>query len=314
MCLTSSYVDGLPVKMQLGSESFRGDQVRPELTFRQILVLTDFSRGAKSALQCARAIGRKFQSALCLLHVIPSGVFRFLSSESATETVLKARAYAEREMKQLLEEGKSLGFAEEGIVAEGPLWPTISEIIKSRQIELLAMGTHGGGASKKLVLGSVAEQVFRMADCAILTAPPESTISNNLELLRILFPTDFKPHNQRAASLAHSVACGRHLTVLHVVEEPSESPRESNKLVKEFLVKRMSKSLPSQCMARCTPEYEVRFGKPAKEILAASRQQLSDLIFLGLRAAQRTSGHLPSALAYSIVCGAECPVLTVHQK
>ena len=43
-------------------------------------------------------------------------------------------------------------------LAEGPAWPVISETIKTKQIDLVIVGTHGKAASKKFVLGSMAEK------------------------------------------------------------------------------------------------------------------------------------------------------------
>jgi nucleotide-binding universal stress UspA family protein len=302
--------------MSTGSVTIRGDQVRPDFQFRHILVLTDFSRGAKSALDCARFIARRFHSKLFLLHVIPSALFQFISAESAADALLRAREFADREMSRLLSDPASEGLQQEGIVAEGAIWPTISETIKSREIDLITIGTHSGHSEKKLVLGSVADQIYRMVDCPILTAPPEFASRPDAKLQRLLFATKFMPHNERAAGFAHSLECGPdgHLTVLHVVEEANESPLQSHKIVKDFLVKRMRKDLPDSCSNSCQPKFEVRFGKPADEILSASEQFNSELILLGLRNQQRAAGHLPSAIAYSIVCQANCPVLTLHQK
>jgi nucleotide-binding universal stress UspA family protein len=302
--------------MSAASIITRGDQVRPEFEFQRILVLSDFSPGAKSALKCARAIARKFHSKILLLHVIPSGVFQLMSQDSGANALQRAKEFAEREIQVLLEEGKSSGIVEEALVLEGQLWPIISETIRSHQIDLIAMGTHSGTSEKKLVLGSVAERIYRMADCPILTSPPEYSSRDDIGIQRILIATDFKPHTERAAFVAHSLGCGPHekLTLLHVVEEPSESSVQSNKIVREFLEKRMAKSMPAPCTGHCAPEYEVRFGKPADEILSASVEMDSDLIFIGARVKQRAAGHLPSALAYSIVCRATCPVLTIHQK
>ena len=299
----------------MGHAIVRGDQVRPEFQVRRVLVLTDFSRGAKSALEFARAIARKCGSKLFLLHVIPRAAFQFISTHSTAEAVLLAKEFADQEMRALLEEGKSLGFEEEGFVVEGPLWATIAESLKSLEIDLMAMGTHSGATKKKLFLGSVAEQIYRMVDCPILTAPPESNSSEKSEIQRILIATNFKPHSERAAFAAHSLGCGpsKKLTVLHIVEEPGESSQQSSKIVREFLIRRMAKSMPAPCKD-CAPDYEIRFGKPAEEILSAASELHSDLIFLGVRTEQRTTGHLPSALVYSIVCASHCPVLTIHQK
>lgn len=308
--------DGIAVEMPIGSVTVREDQVPPDFQFRRILVLADFSRGAKSALECARSIARKFQSKIFLLHVIPSGLFQFISEESAKDVLVRAKEFVEREMQHLVNDPGAQDLRQEGIVAEGAVWPTVSEAIKTHEIDLITMGTHSGGPEKKLVLGSVADQVYRMADIPILTVPPEIAANQNVKLQRLLFATNFMPHNELAAKAAHSLECsseGR-LTVLHVIEEPSESSLESHNIVKDFLIKRMKKELPPAREALCKRRFEVRFGKPVEEILSASNQLQSELILLGLRTRQRAAGHLPSALAYSVVCQATCPVLSLHQK
>lgn len=302
--------------MSTGSLTSGGGQVRPDFEFQRVLVLTDFSRGANSALRCARAIARRFNSKLFLLHVIPSSVFRFISPNSAAETIHLAKEFADREMQMLLDEGKLSNLVEEGIVVEGRLWPTISETIRSRQIDLIAVGTHSRTSEQKMALGSFAEQIYRITPCQILTCPPEFTASGKIEMQRILFTTNFKPHSEQAASAAHSLGCGpgQQLTFVHVVEEPSGSSAQSNNIVKEFMIKRLAKSLPKTCVNQCAPLYEVRFGKPDEEILSTARQLHSHLITIGVRAVQKAAGRLPSALAYSIVCRSSCPVLTVYQK
>ena len=294
-----------------------GEVTRPGLEFRRILVPTDFSPGARRALECARSIAGKFQSKIFLLHVIPSDVFELASPETSREAMAKAREYAQQQLEQLANDAGSRGIVHEGITAEGPVWRVISETIKANQIDLVAFGTHGRNSSKKLVLGSVAEKIYRMSDCPILTVPPQPEMSEGqeAELNRLLFATNFKPHNERAASVAHLLECRQkvRLTVLHVVEDSQESAAPSRRLVEEFMIKRMRKVFPESCLQTCKPDFAVRFGNAVEEILAVAREQQSNLILLGLRAAERTAGHLPSAVAYGIVCQAACPVLTLHQ-
>ncbi len=295
----------------------QGGQVRPALKFQNILVATDFSAGARRALECARKIASKFESRIFLLHVIPSDIFELASPEKSREALAKAREFAQQQFHRLMNEAGTLGIVHECIVTEGSVWPVISETVNSRRIDLLAVGTHGKTHSKKLVLGPVAEEIYRMADCPILTVPPHIEISEGreIEFNRLLFAANFKPHNERAASIAHQFECrnAMKLTMLHVVEDSAESSLPSQKLIEEFIVNRMQKALPKCCLSNCQAEFEVRFGKPVVEILASARQRHSDLILLGLRATQRTPGHLPSAIAYGIVCQATCPVLTLYQ-
>lgn len=295
----------------------RGDKTLPELEFQRILVLTDFSSGAKAALDCAHSIARKFKSKIFLLHVIPSDAFQFVSPETALEAMTRAKEFSQQRLHRLMNDAEAEGIEHEGLVVEGPIWTGVSEVITSKKIDLLVAGTRGKSGGVKLVLGAVAEEVYRMADCPILTVPPDiaGPAGQPVELKRLLFATNFKPHNERAAAIAHSLECNPkgHLTVLHVVEDSGESSAPSQMLVEEFIIKRMRKGLPDHCAEQCAPTFEVRFGKPAEEILATAKQRSSDLILLGLRTAQRTAGYLPSPVAYSIVCRSACPVLTIHQ-
>jgi hypothetical protein len=65
-------------------------------------------------------------------------------------------------------------------------------------------------SQKKLLLGAVAEEVFRLAECPILSVGPEvrAETGKRAELQRLLYATNLKPHAERAASLA----CARLLT------------------------------------------------------------------------------------------------------
>jgi nucleotide-binding universal stress UspA family protein len=285
--------------------------------FQRILVPTDFSTGARRALEFARSIARDFQSKIFLLHVIPTEAFELSSPETSRQALALASEFAKKRLAQLAAEGELLGIEHEVIAAEGPAWPMISETIKAKQIDLVTVSTHGRRIGKRLVLGSVAEKIYRMADCPILTVPPQFEMQAAGEIVpnRLLFATNFKPHSERAAAIAHLFECRQsvRLTILHVVEDSGESALPSQNLVEEFILRRMRKVLPEGCFEECKPDFAVRFGKPAEEILAAADQLQAKLILLGLRTASRAVGHLPSPVAYAIVCQAACPVLTLHQ-
>lgn len=47
--------------------------------------------------------------------------------------------------------------------------------IRTKDIDLVVLGTHGRRGLRKLVLGSVAEEVFRLAPCPVLTVGLNTT-------------------------------------------------------------------------------------------------------------------------------------------
>ena len=302
--------------MSTGRVTVKDDQSKPVVQYRRILVATDFSEGAQGALEYALTMARRFQSKVYLAHVIPSQVFHFISPESSAEAIQKAKVFASGELRRWIDAAAMSDVEHEELLVEGQVWPVLQELIESHKIDLLAMGTHGRTSQKKLLLGAVAEEVFRLAECPILSVGPEVQVeaSKKAELRRLLYATNFKPHAERAASMAFALkrAHGAKLTVLHVAEESGDPTLEGHELVRDFLVKRLKKVMPAACKDTCEPEFQVRFGEAAQEILRAVTEQDADLLVLGLRGGRGVAGQLPSATAYELVRQAPCPVLTLR--
>lgn len=284
--------------------------------FQRILVATDFSVGAHATLGYALGIARRYQSKVFLVHVIPAEVLQYVSPEGSEEMVQQAKKFAARETRRLLEDTACEGMVQEEILCGGRVWPRLQDFAKKHEVDLIVAGTHGRSAVKRELLGPVVEAMFRFGECPILT------VTGHIErpgfaadgVRRILYATSFKPHSERAAAFAHSLERehGARLTVLHVVEDQQQSRESSKGILSDFMLRRMRKSLPAECMGNCEPEFQVRFGDPGEQILSVAREQDSDLIILGLRAGDHADGQLPSAVAYKLVCQATCPVLTTR--
>jgi nucleotide-binding universal stress UspA family protein len=300
--------------MSTGRMTNRDDLANRVVLLQRILVATDFSAGARVALDCALGIARQYQSKVFLVHVIP--ILQYVSPESSEEAIQQARKFAAREMRRLVQDAGCARMVHEEILGGGEVWPLLQDFAKGHAIDLLVLGTHGRTATKKQLLGPVTEEIFRLAECPVLTvsARPEESAATTDGLERILYATNFKPHSERAGTFAHSLERehGAKLTVLHVVEDQLQSRAGGNGIIRDFMIRRMRKGLPAACEGNCEPEFQVRFGEPGEQILSVAREQHSDLIILGLRAGIPANGELPSAIAYKLVCQAACPVLTTR--
>jgi nucleotide-binding universal stress UspA family protein len=288
----------------------------PVVQFQRILVATDFSAGARTALECALGIARRYQSQVYLVHVIPAGALPYVSPDSFEEAIQQAKKFAAREIRRLTKETGCEGMVHEEILCGGEVWSLLQHFAKSHAVDLIALGTHGRTATKKQLLGPVAEEIFRLSEFPILTvgAHSEKPALAAGGVRRILYATNFKPHSERAAAFAHSLEHehGAKLTVLHVVEDQLQSRESGFGIIHDFMFRRMRKGLPEVCVENCAPEFQVRFGDPAEQMLTVAREQHSDLIIVGLRAGTHPPGQLPSAIAYKLVCQAACPVLTTR--
>jgi nucleotide-binding universal stress UspA family protein len=296
------------------------EKAKTELTNRvsisKIMVTTDFSEVSDRALDYAIALARRYDARIYLAHVISPDPFQFAEPQLAQATYEKVRQVAEEGITDILISGKLRGVPHEVLMEEGNVWPSLDSLIVRNEIDLLVVGTHGRGKIQKLLIGSVAEEIFRKADCAVLTVGPavKSPEAKEVELKHILFATDFGPGAEKAAAYAFSLAQEHNatLTLLHVIESAASYTEESVARQREINVVRMKQLMPAGTENWCKPDFRATFGAAVEEILIAARESKADLIVMGAKARKNLAGHAPLTIAYNVVTKATCPVLTVR--
>jgi nucleotide-binding universal stress UspA family protein len=301
---------------------------RTHPSLNSVLLATDLSETSRKALRHAVAIARHYRAKFYFAHVV-SGLVCTLTGPQALELASEA---AEREVLQvehdLLESGSLDGVDHEFLVCKGIVCEELQSIISEERIDLVVLGTHGRRGIEKLLLGSVAEQVFRRANCLVLTVGPNSyPFDFSRKSPEFLFATDFGEGS--LCALPHAVSFANHfgakLTLLHVVPA-TPMPDGSNWRTADDLmqmrnnarmacVRQLEQLLTSKQELALEPDFIVQFGLPSEKILQVALELKVDLIFLGLRRSSHiaAASHMPWATAYEVVCGARCPVLTVRE-
>jgi nucleotide-binding universal stress UspA family protein len=286
------------------------------VSLTKILVTTDFSEVSDRALDYAIALARRYDARIYLTHIITPDPFQFAEPQLAQATYEKVRQSAEEGITDILISGKLRGVPHEVLLDEGNVWPTLEKLITQHEIDLVVAGTHGRGKVQKILIGSVAEEIFRRADTAVLTVGPavKGDAQKEVELGHILFATDFGPGAERAAAYAFSLAQEHNasLTLLHVVESGAAYTEEAVARQREIEVVRMKKLMPHGSENWCKPEFRVTFGSAVEEILIAARESKADLIVMGAKSRKSLAGHVPLTIAYNVVTKSTCPVLTVR--
>jgi nucleotide-binding universal stress UspA family protein len=303
------------------SPSYVGTGVGVRL--KSVLLATDFSEASQKPLHHALAIARHYGAKFYLAHVVSSPGFAIagppvleLASEAATRDLQQLE-------HDLLENGSLAGIEHEFILCEGAVWEELQSIISQNQIELLVLGTHGRRGIGKMLLGSVAENAFRHADCLVLTVGPHSyPLPFSRTSPQFLFATDFGEGSLHALPYAISLAnhFGAKLVLLHVVptattpENPSHSIPAMRDAARMARLRQLEELVRGEQEMEFPPEFIVHFGLPAERILQVALELKADLIFLGLRGSTQIAiaSRVPWATAYEVVCNAGCPVLTVR--
>jgi nucleotide-binding universal stress UspA family protein len=282
-----------------------------------ILVGTDFSPASERALEYALSLARRYNARILLAHVITADTAPMLAPEIAVSGQNAVHRAAEEAMGEILVSGRLRGVPHEIAIEQGPFWPSMEAFIAKHHIDLVIVGTEGTGGWKKFFLGSGAEQVFRQAKCPVLTVGPATKggTPSEVDFKNILFATDFGLGAEREASYAFSFAQEHqsNLTMLHVVQHSEDYSEQGLALKRDAIVRELGELVPSGAELWCKPEFRMRLGDPVEEILEAAREMNANLLVIGAKRGKGLSaGHAPRTVAYRVVCGAPCPVLTVR--
>lgn len=279
-----------------------------------ILVPTDLSPSAENALDYALTLARLYDSRIYLAHVLTTDASAFMPPE-ATTTQGALRQASEGRLAEILISGRMRGIPHEVVLEEGFLWPTIEKLLRKYEIDLVVVGIHEVKKVEKFFLGSGAEEIFRRADCPVMTVGPRFSGDSERTAAwkNILFATDLQQAPEHVAAYALSLAqeYQSHLTILHVLEGHGRPAGRDAGALRSELLGRLEKMVPAASALWCEPEFEVRFGSPAEEILRMARDKNSDLIVMGTRAGGGLATHNPFAKTSRVIREAACPVLTV---
>jgi len=301
-----------------------------DIALKSVLIAFDFSEASRKPLHHALAIARHYGAKFYLAHVVSGMGYTIAGQEALSLSVERTRRTAQELEQELLEGGALAGLDHEFIVREGDIWEQLELLIREKQVDMVVVGTHGRGALGKLLLGSVAEQIFRHADCLVATVGPGSYEDSLVEKIKpvrpFLFPTDFGAASLHA--LPHAISFANHfgakLVVLHVLPVAQIPEGFHWSTTGDLTQMRDEARMASQrqfdalnlqhTQMAIQPEFMVKYGIPSEQILLASHALKADLIILGLhhRGHIEVASHMPWHLAYKVVCDAHCPVLTIR--
>ncbi len=138
----------------------------------KILHPTDFSACAEQARAQAVGLARALGAELILLHVsVETPLYgEGLMGMKEVQAVYDAqRKWAEEALAARATETRQAGVAVRLEFTVGVPFKEIVRVAEEEHADMIVMGTHGRGGLDRLLLGSVAERVIRLASCPVLT-------------------------------------------------------------------------------------------------------------------------------------------------
>jgi len=146
------------------------------MTFRRILIATDFSPASRPAFRAAVDLASQGRGRLAIVHVLPSvapvGVGGYVSARMYEEMEASAREWAEKRLDRLVEEARGSGIAARALLLEGSAHEAIARAARKERADVVVIGTHGRTGLERVLVGSVAARIIGTAPCPVLTVRP----------------------------------------------------------------------------------------------------------------------------------------------
>ncbi len=294
------------------------------LKIKRLLYPTDFSGPSEHAFTAAVFLAERYGAELHALHVLalhaadPNDPDHELPGmEEVYEQLSRAADARLRAIGEAHSSDIRIHQAQErGISAA----TGILDYAQDHDIDLIVMGTHGRRGLRRFVMGSVAEEVVRLARCPVLTVRQTEAKKTLERFNRIIVPIDFSRYSRVA--LAHAVELARDydakLELLHVIEEviypdfyypvsATETIRAQE--LREEAARRLA-TLGEE-IEGLTTGVQVSIGRAAQEIVDFADEEGADLIVIATHGLTGLESALIGSVAARVIRGAHCSVLTV---
>ena len=286
---------------------------------KQILAPYDYSELSNLALKYACAGARLYRARLAVLHAHALDLPPYFTGGDQERLLAEIEA-AKRNARDHLARhvGRVLELEHcgpETVFEVVDLHPVdaILETAEKRGADLIVLGTHGRGGAKRLLLGSVTENVVRQSPAPVFVVRQKqheiidpADPSKMPTIRNVLCPVNETALSRRAAGHAAAIArrFGATLTLLHVVEDGSASEESSRERFSPWLEECKSADV---CAA-----LEIRRGKAADGISDYARETDQDLIVTGARL-REVGGPLFGSTTEALLRRAPTPVLVVPE-
>jgi nucleotide-binding universal stress UspA family protein len=286
----------------------------------RVLIASDLSEASDEAVR--QGVERAAGGRIALCHVMPELGTHALLAQQYEEDLNKQLEVqprlADALRGQLERLFPQLDPAPELFIELGSAYDQILRRAEEWHAELIAVGTHGRTGLRRLLLGSVADQVVRAAHCPVLIARPERAGA-------ILAATDLTDPALPAIELAAAEAkrTGRKLVVMHAMESPREGDAALGLLgalpaldTPETLAARraLASQIINTALERLGVQAEVVIATEdaLKETLQLAESRSAGLIVVGTHGRSGLSRVVLGSMAARVIEHAPCSVLVAR--
>lgn len=282
--------------------------VKAPVAIKRVLAAVDFSPVWEIALPVASTVASHFGANLTLLNAVarPRYTEDPLDPIPTSQEIQRQNSVAR--LDSMLSAIPLPSDQKNASVVSGDAVESVISAIAEHDIDLVVVATHAPAGVTRLLTGSTAEKILRLASCPVLSVGPHISGTHHLAAIQtILVAIDFSEESLRAVQFATALAehYRARIVLLNVVDEEWALYQIESAL--NFADREIARINTSDIPT----ERIVRVGRPATEIAEAEQRFGASCIVAGRHNHGLLSAHLPLTTLHSVLAQATCPVFTV---
>jgi len=263
---------------------------------KKILTALDGSKTSESVLPYLETLLASEDANVTLIRVI---------SGPSPERAQRAYAYLNRVAAGLRAKGAVVATE----VRTGAPALELAELAAKGGYSLLLMCSRGKSGLKRLLLGSVAEEVLRRSLAPVLIVHPLTKAEGKPRIRRIVVPLD---GSARSASILPHVATLARATGARLLFMTTVNPRAKSDLPVEIVARNLFREQKQLHRQGIATELSIRYGDPVEEILSFSDVQNADLVALATHGRSGVERAMYGSVTESVLRKGALPLLILR--
>ena len=293
--------------------------VQPASMLQTIVVATDFSENALSALNWTTQIAKAHGARIVVVHAIDAETPPRVEERDSVARIVRHR------LEDIQASIKAERIATQSRCDFGRPWDVINRVAKDSNADLIVVGAHGQSTIVERVLGTSADRLIRTTSVPVLVHRGATTDRADPGSQTVLAASDFSEESALAISTAvrllRASAVPARLVLMHAVPlaigygdfnmtPPISRHWDEVEKTAGRLLETLAASIRSD---RLQVEVKTYRGLAADVILREAEKIKPDLIAIGTIGRSGLNRFFIGSVAQQLLHRADCPVLTVRK-
>lgn len=270
---------------------------------KTIIVATDLQGRSEAALEYARKIAKYYEARIVLAHGIDPIEYAAVDrvpGDVRQDLTEKAKAALDALAGELIRDG----IHSHSELVQGTVVQMLVDLSRQYGAGLIVVGTKGTEGAGPVVVGAIAEQLVRLAPCAVMAVAADWNAGEFRPTPGgpVLLAMERNEAAAEAVATAYSLAqtFERPLLVIRAAETVGTEVDPCGAGLEEFGI-RSTEKVPVRCM--------VKEGSPAEAVAHAIAENHPCILVAGVKRTSETPG--PHGTAFTLLARSRVPVMCV---